>query len=213
MVAFGGTIEKLRADARALVALAKFELLLVSARRDAMRIKVAVTARCLDWRREAPCSRAYNPAQPRVPAGNPDGGEWTRVLDGSFEIDEGATAATTERIEVAADGHHFVPRAVFGKENLQPETRRVFENEKTGRLLSGRQYFDQDHRDYNDAVRERFNQFLSERGIRADQMSPSQARDFSNSIRHSSEPRIRDFNYRLYQREIWFRIRYFRLRD
>ncbi len=213
MAVSGETIERLRAEAKTLIDLAKFELLLASARRDVLRIKVAV-ARHMDRSQEAPCSRAYNPEQPRVPAGNPHGGEWTNAFAGSLHGNEAETVpADAERVEVAADGHHFVPRAVFGKENLQPETRRVFENEKTGPLLSGRHYFDQPHRNYNEAVRERFNQFLSDRGIRSDQMSPSQAREFSESIRRSSEPRIRDFNYRLYQREIWFRIRYLRLRD
>ena len=159
---------------------------------------------------------AYNPDQPRVPAGSPDGGQWTGAFGdggGLSALDEVGGATETERIEVAADGHHFVPRAIFGREPLQPDARRIFENEKTGRLLGGSHFYDHAHIRYNQAVKEKFDQFLSERGIRAQDMSASQAREFAASIRSSTDPRIRDFNLRIFRREFLYLIRRYRIRD
>lgn len=85
--------ESVRAECHALVAWGRFELLLASARREILEIKAQVRtlrlARAVAAFGRAASERAYNPDQPRVPAGNPDGGQWTSVLGGSSgELDE-----------------------------------------------------------------------------------------------------------------------------
>jgi hypothetical protein len=59
-------------------------------------------------------------------------------------------------------------------------------------------------RQYNEAVR---NSFLKEKGIGPEQMTPEQARSFADRVKASSDPRIRQFNMRLYMREFQYWIR------
>lgn len=209
---------ELERDARDLGRRVRFELLLASVRRDIVAMRVAIAVR--RWRQSwalalhGLLARAFNPDQPRVPAGNPDGGQWSSV-PGSVGIGSDVVAddGFAERTDIAADGHHFVPRALFENENLSREARRVFEDAKTGRLHGGPHYFDGPYRAYNMAVAERYNDFLRERGLRSEELTPSQARQFADSIRNSTDPRIRDFNVYIYRREVWYWVRRLRLRE
>jgi len=166
-------------------------------------------------RRELALRRKYSPDQPRVPAGNPDGGQWTE--DGS----------STGRIRFAENrdpntitdawgnryynpgGHHEVPRGVYRHWNLRPETRRVFDQATTGPIpdVGIRSTPDSPtyrhawkdpggglHGAYNDAVRELGERFLKENNLTPEQMTPDHARALLKEIRDSDDPRIRDFN-------------------
>jgi hypothetical protein len=137
----------------------------------------------------------FNPDQPRVPAGNTDGGQWTSGGGG------GGSA------KGKADGHHFVPKAVYRGLPLRPETKSVFDQGATGRLNAGRHAWSKEHSVYNDAVSEQFKRFLSENGLRPEDMTPDDARRFLGSVKRSSDPRIRGFNMRLYMREIMYWLR------
>ena len=98
----------------------------------------------LIWLRRALIQGKYRPDQPRVPAGNPDGGQWTidgsnggasrstprhvRLANASGTSNPGVASdappiLVTEGTQVAADGHHYVPRGVFEKEkySFRPE--------------------------------------------------------------------------------------------
>lgn len=204
---------------RAFVAQIGLEIQLAAVRLEIFRAKALVKrarlARAVERFGRDLQERAYNPDQPRVPAGTPRGGQWTSVLDGALgpSDDENTESAGPIPIEVAADGHHFVPRALFEKLPLQPETRRVFEEAKTGRLSGGPHYFDGPHRIYNAAVAEHYRDFIGQRGLRPEDITPSQARQFAESIRNSTDPRIRDFNLFIYRREVWYWIRRLRLRE
>ena len=133
--------------------------------------------------------RKYSPDQPRVPAGQREGGQWTS--DGS-----GASV-------ILVAGHHFVPKGIFEKMPLQPETKKVFENRTTGPLQDRTSnYFDKEHRLYNDAVGEELNKFMQEKVIRPEQMTPEQAGEFVDKIVKSGDPRIRGLNLRMYMRGI-----------
>jgi hypothetical protein len=68
--------------------------------------------------------------------------------------------------------------------------------------------FDRAHRQYNIAVEEALDSYLQRNGIRSDQMNPDQARKFIDEIKTSREPRIRNFNMRLWMREwnYWLRV-------
>lgn len=154
--------------------------------------------------------KAYNPNQPRVPAGNPDGGEWTR--EGS-RFGRVQFAQNTERITDAwgepyynRGGHHELPRSLYEHYNLRPETRRVFDRATTGTIPDMsfrmtpdgpriRHAFDHLHRSYNDAAKELGDGFLQRNRITMEEMTERQARNLLKEIRQSEDPRLRDLLY------------------
>jgi hypothetical protein len=210
----------------------------------------------------------YSPTQPRVPAGNPRGGQWTDRnggqgigqvigqdaapgdlasltqpmgnvdigdISGSSELGDLFNIGPAERrvdgAQLAADfnqigsdgkpvldaegnpyyasgGHHEMPKGVYSKWNLSPETEKVFNQSTTGELPKGRvpleseaaakgHYWDGpkgDHGIYNEAVAELSDHFMRERNITPDTMTPDQARDLLQAIRESDDPRIRGYN-------------------
>jgi hypothetical protein len=101
--------------------------------------------------------RKYSADQPRVPAGNPDGGQWTDEGGAVFDFLPLATAIEDELeaglLQFAqwagsitdADGnayyrpggHHEMPRGVYSEWDLAPETRRIFDQSTTGTLPRG----------------------------------------------------------------------------
>lgn len=143
-----------------------------------------------------PYERKYRPDQPRVPAGNPDGGQWT-AEQGPPENQLVEVSAARRR------GHHYFPRELFDGEPLRKETRKVFDNATTGLLLDRRSNkFDRDHRLYNEAVKDRYNEFLSRNNLTPQQMTPAHARTLLQEILESTDPRIRNLNMRILLREI-----------
>lgn len=105
-------------------------------------------------------------------------------------------------------GHHEMPQSTFRKWDLQPETRRVFDDATTGSLPNGTFRTDPDgvpqghfwngpdgaHSRYNQAVNELSEKFLNERNIRPSEMTPDDAWQLLAEIRESKDPRIRDYN-------------------
>jgi hypothetical protein len=82
--------------------------------------------------------KAYNPNQPRMPVGNPDGGQWTsegREFDRIRLAQVGGTLtdAWGDRY-YNPGGHHEFPKSIYRKWNLRPETRQVFERATTGTI-------------------------------------------------------------------------------
>lgn len=156
--------------------------------------------------RHALALKAYNPDQPRDELGRwADGGEG----GGTNRDSSGTSAQKPQKIAASSrpDGHHFVPRGVYDNLPLSSETRKVFDEAKTGRLYSDRHGWSHEHDQYNKAVRESLNNFLEENGITPEQMTPDQARSFADRVKKSSDPRIRQFNMRIYMREIQYWIR------
>jgi hypothetical protein len=146
------------------------------------------------WALYESIERKYRPDQPRVPAGVPEGGQWT--------VDDGATTTT-----LSAAGHHHIPQSVYKKYNLRPETRKVFEEATTGRLHDQTSNaYDKVHRDYNDAVTEHFDEYLRTNNIKPEQMTPAQAEEVIRQVVGSNDPRIRAFIMRMEMREIMYRI-------
>lgn len=145
----------------------------------------------------------FNPAQPRVPAGNLDGGRWTS--------DQGRSTGgviTDFSSVTRSRGHHLVPRSVFQKYPLSAETRQVFEGATTGKLYyEGNNTWDRAHRVYRDAVDEHFSDFMQRNGIQPETMTPDQARNLIGEIESSVDPRVRNFNRAIRLREIINRIR------
>lgn len=143
-----------------------------------------------------PGGRGYDPHQPRVPAGHPDGGQWT---DDEDELDEFSW------VDVAGVGHHWYAKRFYRRYPFSEETRRVFRAGTSGPLTShlwsrrrndwirhGRGY-DRPHREYDRAVDELVNGYMRDRKISAQQMTPAQAREVIELIQKSTDPRIQTF--------------------
>lgn len=90
-----------------------------------------------------------------------------------------------------------MPRAIFDKLPLKPETRRVLEHAVTGPLSPGTHGWDKEHKAYNKAVKNLWDEFLKRQAIIVEEMTSGQASHFLDEVRHSNNPVIRDFNARL----------------
>lgn len=103
-------------------------------------------------------ARGYDPNQPRVPAGHPDGGQWT---DDEDDLDDYGWA-----VDFVGPGHHWYAKHFYLRQPFSRETRRVFRDATSGPLVSrlwsrrrnewlshGRGY-DRAHREYDQAVEE-----------------------------------------------------------
>ncbi|MGO3929542.1 hypothetical protein NP284_14665 [Rhodopseudomonas pseudopalustris] len=172
----------------------------------------------------------YSPSQPRVPAGNSDGGQWTnggpsaRWAVNPTDVDDRQDVQRAADVQLAqvgssvtdADGlpyyatggHHEMPRGVYTKWELRPETERVFNRSTTGSLATGTRietdqgllrghYWDGPngaHARYNNAVQELSERFMSENRLTSEMMTPDHARQLLTRIRDSDIPEIRDYN-------------------
>jgi hypothetical protein len=150
----------------------------------------------------------FNPNQPRVPAGNPDGGQWTSDGTSSTRGPPASRGGSDQRVPSGRPSqHHYVPQSVYGQKPLRPETRKVFDEAKTSRLHGGAHGWDKGHRAYNRAVSESLDRFLATRKIRPEDMIADHAREFVREIMQSRDPRIRGYNLKLYMREFQYWLR------
>jgi hypothetical protein len=175
--------------------------------------------------------RGYDPNQPRVPAGNSDGGQWTNKAKGPSErindprVLSDATPDNHWMIgaDYAAVGHHWTPRQLFRKLGLPFKTRLAFEQAVSGPLglrtvdpitkkVLAQHQWDKDHRQYNRAVGELFMMYLDAleiRGITPGQMTPAHAEEFRKLIFQSQDPRIKGFLDKIH---LLHRLRHLRTR-
>jgi hypothetical protein len=156
----------------------------------------------------------YDPNQPRVPAGHPDGGQWTnkaklggeRINDPRVISDETPDNHWIVGADYAA-GHHYDPRQLWKNLPLQPETRQMLDRAVSGPLefqaynpitrKVSRHRWDREHQEYNQAVGELFQMFLDglrNLGITVERMTPAHAREFIAAIHRSQDPRIYKYN-------------------
>jgi hypothetical protein len=169
----------------------------------ALRVELALKS-FEQWRRKA----GFNPDQPRVPAGNPGGGQWTSEGGESSSLAPVDNELPTEfSASRRAKGHHYVPRAVYDDRSLPDETRRVFDEATTGKILTERHGWSKAHEIYNEQIGLLFDRFLQNNDIRPEQMTPDQARSFVKEVLESRDPGIRNFNMRIRLREILYRYR------
>jgi len=203
-----------------------------------------------DWRRFVPRDQddhpfalyenKYRPDQPRVPAGNPDGGQWTadggsrspgsqptikpppindpRVISDAVpdndwkpgaQYAQNNTRQPEEWGRVTASnkgkGHHFVPNAVSEELQISDEARRVFDKARTGPLNDpSANWYDNEHRQYNRAVREELKTYIDKNNIESGRMTEAQARDFIKELHKSKNSAIRSFNLRAVRRHLRF---------
>ena len=121
--------------------------------------------------------------------------------------------------DYVADGHHENPRANYKGlhakyKGMPPETQKVFDEAKTGKLLlhsiDGRRHeFDALHRQYNAATGELLLRFMKENNIadRPDLITPDHARAVLKAIAESEDPRIQYYRnfIRLHKMFPWLR--------
>jgi HK97 family phage portal protein len=159
----------------------------------------------------------FNPDQPRVPAGNSDGGQWTsggdagsaanadegRVLSDANEDNDWILDAQYAGQEQKRGGHHYVPKAVIKSfDNLSPEAKKFLMDDVTGSLKGQRHGNSIPHMQYNEAVREHFDRFLEKNNLKPEEMTKNDAKRLSNEIKNSNQPSIRGFNMKIWMREI-----------
>jgi hypothetical protein len=149
----------------------------------------------------------YSPDQPRVSAGNPDGGKWTRDGVQIAQAGGGLQFGLPRR-----RGHHWVPKALYEDDEevpLQPATRKVFKDNVSGPLFDKRiNYWGPEHAAYNDAVKDLFISYLEKNKITSDQMTPAQAGEFVQEVLGSGDPRI----YKLKMKVMYEAMRYWLIR-
>jgi hypothetical protein len=158
---------------------------------------------------EPPTRRSWD-----TPAGNPDvaqqmsgGGGGANGHPGIMS-DAASDNDCIPNAQYAAEGHHHNPRAIYGKMPLPEETRKVFDKATTG-PLPFRRWHENDalHREYSKAVGELMERFMKEHNIKAEQMTPDQARSVLKAIADSDEPRIRVYGEMLKRMWMFYRLR------
>jgi hypothetical protein len=105
--------------------------------------------------------------------------------------------------EYAADGHHWFPRNNYKGQRarekndpIPPETQKVFDDAKTGKLrvrsINGRRHeYDAFGRQYEDATEELLDNFMKENNIaKRRDLTPDHARAVIRTIEESQDPRI-----------------------
>jgi hypothetical protein len=127
--------------------------------------------------------------------GERDAGPWPRAGGAQDEPEVLSDAAPDNDWLPGADyagvGHHYAPRQIFKKFPFPPETRKVFERATTGPLpFRGWHEFDDLHRLYSDAVEGLMGNFMKERNLEAERMTPAHAEEVLKAISESKDPRI-----------------------
>lgn len=149
----------------------------------------------------------FDPNQPRVPRGNPGGGQWTDGatpggggISGSRQTHElpGDEYIWPELPIRTANGHHYGPQSFLSKLDLPSETMKVFADARTGPVYGSVNRWTKLHRAYSAAVEADFWEFVREEQIDPKKMTPDQARRFVRRIVTSTKPAIRDFNMRVW---------------
>ena len=150
-------------------------------------------------------------------ARNLDGGGTTSRFDRTEIVPEVLSDVTPDNYwipgaDYAADGHHEFPREHYRK--MPAETRKVFDEAKTGRLfvhsVNGRRHeFDEFHRQYNKATGELLKGFMEANNIanRPDLMTPDHARTVLKTIAGSEDLRIRTYAEFIKRLRLFYRLR------
>jgi hypothetical protein len=79
----------------------------------------------------------FSPDQPRVPAGNREGGQWISSPDGTpSRTTRNETTELSAQSRQRGKGHHELPQALYRNLPLPEETRKVFDEATTGPIPS-----------------------------------------------------------------------------
>ena len=142
--------------------------------------------------------RSYNPSKGRYTQSDPDGldGGWN-----SFGYAELNPLLFTDPFGLTSDGHHWVIGPIRRDPNLSSPAREVFERSKTGPIPGGHN-FGEGHSGYNKGVKELWDKHLLDNRIDPSKMTGKQAEDFVSKVKGCDDPRVRNFNLRIYNKFI-----------
>jgi hypothetical protein len=76
----------------------------------------------------------YNPDEPRIPRYHVGGGEWTRVA-ANDDPNETSDDSWFPR-QPYGEGHHWVPKTIYKDREFSEETKKAFDNAKSGALAN-----------------------------------------------------------------------------
>jgi RHS repeat-associated protein len=141
-------------------------------------------------------SRHYDPVLKRFISEDPIG------MAGGVNVYayvEGDPVNLIDPLGWAGDGHHFVTGPIRNDPNLSPQAREVFRNAKTGPIPGGHNY-GEGHSQYNKGVQELYDKWLKDNRIEPSKMSKPQAEDFVRKVKSCPDPRVRDFNRKIYNK-------------
>lgn len=77
----------------------------------------------------------------------------------------------------------------------------MFQDAKTGPVPGGHN-FGEGHKEYNKAIQELYERWLQENKIDPATMTKGQAEQFVRAVKSCPDPRIRNFNWRIYEKFI-----------
>jgi RHS repeat-associated protein len=96
------------------------------------------------------------------------------------------------------EGHHWVPKSIYEKQNIPPEASKIFDKGTTGPLTLHQ--YDGPHRLYNQGAKELWERLLKERNIDPSKMTPDQAKDILEEFKKCPDQKMKPL-----QRQIWNR--------
>jgi hypothetical protein len=82
---------------------------------------------------------------------------------------------------------------------LSEAAREVFEGSTTGPIPGGHNY-GEGHRDYNEGVKDLWDKHVTQNKIDPAKMTKKQAEDFVSEVKRCSDPRVRRYNLRLWDK-------------
>jgi RHS repeat-associated protein len=102
---------------------------------------------------------------------------------------------------LASDGHHWVIGPIRNDPNLSSAAADVFKNARTGPVPGGHNFGD-GHAAYNKGVNDLWKDYLAKTKCDPTKMTKAQAEDFVSRVKTSNDPRVRNFNRRIYEKFI-----------
>jgi hypothetical protein len=114
---------------------------------------------------------------------------------------EGNPISWVDPFGLSPDGHHFVIGPIRNDPSPPNDARSVFHNARTGPVAGGHNYGD-GHAAYNRGVNDLWNKYLTDNKIDPSKLTKLQAEDFVRQVKNCPDPRVRDFNLRIYKKFI-----------
>jgi hypothetical protein len=101
----------------------------------------------------------------------------------------------------APGGHHWVIGSIRNDPALSPMAAQVFQEAMTGPVPGG-QSFTEGHCAYNLGVDALWRAHLDQNACSLSMLTKQQAEDFVSRVKTSTDPRVRNFNFRVYEKFI-----------